>query len=305
MSVQLHPLPQATPSVSSGLALMAGAMLLLPAMDIMGKAMSGQINGIQVAAARFAFQAVYLLPFLLWIKGTVGLLPRRIWPNIVRALLMAGATSCFFTSLRWMPVPDAIAIFFVEPLILTILSALVLKEKVGWRRRLAVAIGFIGALIVIQPSYAVFGPASLLPIAAASLFAVYLLYTKALSASEDPMTMQFFSGVVSVPALLAVSAAGSAAGLELFALSWPSSEHWLMLAALGLIATVGHLMVVHAFKRAPASVLAPFTYIEIVSATVLSYMVFGQVPEGMKWIGIAIIVGAGLYVWWRERVVTA
>jgi drug/metabolite transporter (DMT)-like permease len=305
MSVQLHPLPQATPSVSSGLALMAGAMLLLPAMDIMGKAMSGEINGIQVAAARFAFQAVYLLPFLIWMKGTGGLLPRRIWPNIVRALLMAGATSCFFTSLRWMPVPDAIAIFFVEPLILTILSALILKEKVGWRRRLAVAIGFIGALIVIQPSYAIFGAASLLPIAAASLFAVYLLYTKALSASEDPMTMQFFSGVVSVPALLAVSAAGSAAGLELFALSWPSFEHWLMLAAVGLIATVGHLMVVHAFKRAPASVLAPFTYIEIVSATVLSYMVFGQVPEGMKWIGIAIIVGAGLYVWWRERVVTA
>jgi drug/metabolite transporter (DMT)-like permease len=305
MSVQLHPLPQVTPSVSSGLALMAGAMLLLPAMDIMGKAMSGEINGIQVAAARFAFQAVYLLPFLIWMKGAGGLLPRRIWPNIVRALLMAGATSCFFTSLRWMPVPDAIAIFFVEPLILTILSAIVLKEKVGWRRRLAVAIGFLGALIVIQPSYAIFGAASLLPIAAASLFSVYLLYTKALSASEDPMTMQFFSGVVSVPALLAVSAAGSAAGLELFGLAWPSPKHWLMLAAVGLIATIGHLMVVHAFKRAPASVLAPFTYIEIVSATALSYAVFGEVPQGIKWLGIAIIVGAGLYVWWRERVAAA
>jgi drug/metabolite transporter (DMT)-like permease len=305
MSAQLHPLPQVTPSVSSGLALMAGAMLLLPAMDIMGKAMSGEINGIQVAAARFAFQAVYLLPFLIWMKGAGGLLPRRIWPNIVRALLMAGATSCFFTSLRWMPVPDAIAIFFVEPLILTILSAIVLKEKVGWRRRLAVAIGFLGALIVIQPSYEIFGPASLLPIAAASLFAVYLLYTKALSASEDPMTMQFFSGVVSVPALLAVSAAGSAAGLELFGLAWPSPKHWLMLAAVGLIATIGHLIVVHAFKRAPASVLAPFTYIEIVSATALSYAVFGEVPQGIKWLGIAIIVGAGLYVWWRERVAAA
>lgn len=305
MSAQIHPLTQVTPGVSSGLALMAGAMLLLPAMDIMGKAMSGEINGIQVATARFAFQAMYLLPFLLWMRGGSELLPKRIWPNIVRALLMAGATSCFFTSLRWMPVPDAIAIFFVEPLILTILSAIVLKEKVGWRRRLAVAVGFLGALIVIQPSYAIFGAASLLPIAAAALFSVYLLYTKSLSASEDPMTMQFFSGVVSVPALLAVSAAGSAAGIELFDLAWPSQKHWLMMAAVGLIATVGHLMVVHAFKRAPASVLAPFTYIEIVSATALSYMVFGQVPEGMKWLGIAIIVGAGLYVWWRERVATA
>ncbi len=288
--------------VSGGLALMAGAMLLLPAMDIMGKAMSAELNGIQVSLARFAFQALYLLPLLLWMKGVAGLMPNRLWPNVVRALLMAGATTCFFTSLRWLPVPDAIAIFFVEPLILTILSALVLKEKVGWRRRVAVAVGFIGALIVIQPSYAIFGAASLLPIAAATLFAVYLLYTKALSASEDPMTMQFFSGVVSVPALALVSMAGTGAGFELFTLAWPSQQHWIMLAAVGLIATVGHLMVVHAFKRAPASVLAPFTYIEIVSATALSYLVFGEIPQGMKWLGIAIIVGAGLYVWWRERV---
>lgn len=288
--------------VSGGLALMAGAMLLLPAMDIMGKAMSAELNGIQVSLARFAFQALYLLPLLLWLKGVAGLMPNRLWPNVVRALLMAGATTCFFTSLRWLPVPDAIAIFFVEPLILTILSALVLKEKVGWRRRVAVAVGFIGALIVIQPSYAIFGAASLLPIAAATLFAVYLLYTKALSASEDPMTMQFFSGVVSVPALALVSMAGTGAGFELFTLAWPSQQHWIMLAAVGLIATVGHLMVVHAFKRAPASVLAPFTYIEIVSATALSYLVFGEIPQGMKWLGIAIIVGAGLYVWWRERV---
>ncbi|MEE4236329.1 MAG: DMT family transporter [Anderseniella sp.] len=292
-------------SVSGGLALMAGAMLLLPAMDIMGKAMSTELNGIQVSLARFAFQALYLLPLLLWLKGVAGLMPNRIWPNVVRALLMAGATTCFFTSLRWLPVPDAIAIFFVEPLILTILSALVLKEKVGWRRRVAVAVGFIGALIVIQPSYAIFGAASLLPIAAATLFAIYLLYTKALSASEDPMTMQFFSGLVSVPALALVSMAGTGAGLELFTLTWPSSQHWIMLAAVGLIATVGHLMVVHAFQRAPASVLAPFTYIEIVSATALSYLVFGEIPQGMKWLGIAIIVGAGLYVWWRERVAAA
>ncbi len=292
-------------SVSGGLALMAGAMLLLPAMDIMGKAMSTELNGIQVSLARFAFQAIYLLPLLLWLKGVAGLMPNRIWPNVVRALLMAGATTCFFTSLRWLPVPDAIAIFFVEPLILTILSALVLKEKVGWRRRVAVAVGFIGALIVIQPSYAIFGAASLLPIAAATLFAIYLLYTKALSASEDPMTMQFFSGLVSVPALALVSMAGTGAGFELFTLTWPSSQHWIMLAAVGLIATVGHLMVVHAFQRAPASVLAPFTYIEIVSATALSYLVFGEIPQGMKWLGIAIIVGAGLYVWWRERVAAA
>jgi drug/metabolite transporter (DMT)-like permease len=162
-------------SVSTGLALMALAMLIIPSMDILGKLLSKEINGIQVAQWRFGFQALYILPFLLWLKGVSGLLPKRIGLNLLRAMLMAGAVTCFFTALRWMSVPDAIAVFFVEPLILTILSGLILKEQVGWRRRIAVGVGFIGALIVIQPSYSVFGPVSLLPVCTAFLFANYLL----------------------------------------------------------------------------------------------------------------------------------
>jgi drug/metabolite transporter (DMT)-like permease len=287
--------------ISRGLALMAVAMLVIPSMDILSKLLSKDINGIQVAQWRFGFQAVLILPALLWLKGTRALLPNRIGMNIARAILMAFAVTCFFTALRWMPVPDAISVFFVEPLLLTILSAVFLKEHVGWRRRIAVLVGFIGALIVIQPSYEVFGPVSLLPMATATLFAVYLLLTKKLAASEDPLTMQFFSGVVGFIVLTLVALTGSAAGISIVEIVMPNQHQWGLLFGVGIIATVCHLMIVHAFKRAPASVLAPFQYLEIVSATILSYLVFSQVPDATKWLGIAIIIGSGLYVWWRER----
>ena len=282
---------------------MALAMLIIPSMDILGKLLAKDINGIQIAQWRFGFQALYILPFMLWLHGPARLLPKFFWLNLLRAVLMAGAVTCFFTALRWMTVPDAIAIFFVEPLILTILSAVVLKEHVGWRRRIAVGIGFLGALIVIQPSYEVFGAVSLLPVCTAFLFANYLLLTKKLSAHEDPLTMQLFSGVAGFVVLTAVSLAGSAAGFSILDLVWPTQHQWLLLAGVGIIATICHLMIVHAFKRAPASVLAPFSYLEIVSATLLSYLVFQDVPNAWKWLGISIIVGSGLYVWWRERMV--
>ncbi len=301
MSVQTSQAGSNQIIISRGLALMALAMLVIPSMDILGKLLSKDINGIQVAQWRFGFQAVLILPVLLWLKGTHALLPNHIGLNVVRAVLMAGAVTCFFTALRWMPVPDAIAIFFVEPLLLTILSAVFLKEHVGWRRRIAVIVGFIGALIVIQPSYEIFGPVSLLPVATAALFATYLLLTKKLAASEDPLTMQFFSGVVGFSILTLVAVAGSAAGISIVEMVMPTPRQWLLLFGVGIIATVCHLMIVHAFKRAPASVLAPFQYLEIVSATILSYLVFSEVPDATKWLGIAIIIGSGLYVWWRER----
>ena len=298
------PKPETT-LVPQGLALMAAAMLIVPAMDVLSKLLSQHINGAQVAQVRFGLQALLLMPFIIRTRGLTGLLPRNLWLNVVRALLVAAAVSIFFTALKWMPVPDAISVFFVEPLILTLLSAWLLKEQVGWRRRLAVGAGFIGALVVIQPSYEVFGLVSLLPLATATLFAFYLLLTKTLTASEDPLTMQFFAGLVGFLALSAVTGSGTLAGITILSLAWPTPEQWLILCVIGVIATICHLMIVLAFQRAPAAVLAPFQYLEIVSATILSYFVFQDVPGGLKWLGIAIIVGSGLYVWWRERQVTA
>ncbi len=276
------------------------AMLILPAMDIIAKYVSGTISGVQVAHARFGFQMLVLLPPVLFFHGVSGLLPKNLWLNTARSLLMAGAISCFFTALKWMPVADAIAVFFLEPMILTVLSALFLGEKVGWRRMMAVSAGFVGALIVVRPSYDVFGPVSLLPMIAALLFALYLMLTSKLSRSETVLTMQFWSGVIGFLSLGLVIAAGSAAGIELLQLTTPSPTEWLLLAAVGAIATCMHLLIVVAFRMAPASVLAPLNYMEIVSATLLGYLVFGDFPDALKWFGISIIVGSGLFIFWRE-----
>ena len=167
-----------------GLSLMLVAMLILPAMDVIAKYLSDTITGVQVAQARFGFQMLVLLPAVLLVHGVGGLVPKNLWLNTVRSIVMAGAIASFFTALKWMPVADAIAVFFLEPMILTVLSALFLGEKVGWRRMLAVSFGFVGAMIVVRPSYDVFGPVSLLPMLAAFLFACYLMLTSKLSRSE-------------------------------------------------------------------------------------------------------------------------
>lgn len=292
--------PHAASDLTKGLGLMLFAMLILPGMDIIAKYVSGSISGVQVAQARFGFQMIVLFPAVLFFHGLGGLVPRNLWLNTVRSLLMAGAISCFFTAVKWMPVADAIAVFFVEPMILTVLSALFLGEKVGWRRSLAVAVGFLGALIVVRPSYDVFGVVSLLPMMAAFLFALYLMLTSKLSRSETVLTMQFWSGLVGLASLSLVIWAGTVANIEVMAFRVPTPTEWLLLALAGAIATSMHLLIVVAFRMAPASVLAPLNYMEIVSATLLGYLVFGDFPDGLKWLGIAVIISSGLFIFWRE-----
>lgn len=287
-------------ALTRGLGLMVIAMFIAPAMDVIAKYLSGSINGIQVAQVRFAFQAVFLLPFIMLLKGSRSLMPRNLMLNTIRALVMATAITFFFTALKWMPVADAIAVFFVEPLILTILSGLFLGEKIGWPRRIAVLVGFIGALILVRPSYEVFGLVSLFPLGAAFLFAIYLILTSKLSKREDPLTMQFYSGLVGFVSLTIAIAIGEGVEIASISFNWPTPLEWFLLACAGFIGTVVHLMIVYAFQAAPASVLAPMNYLEIVSATALGYFIFGDFPDPLKWLGIAIIVASGMFVFWRE-----
>ena len=285
---------------SAAMALMVVAMLLLPGIDAIAKWLSHAVPATQIAWSRFAVQTLCLMPFALQISGYLQVQDMLL--HALRGILLAVTTVVFFTALAFLPMADAIGIFFVEPLILTILAKFVLYEDVGWRRAVAVVIGLCGALLVIQPGYSSFGWATLLPIIAAIAFAVYLLLTRKLALRDDPMRMQFLSGVAGVVFMSAVLAFGQLSSLSALHPVWPSLGEWGLLILLGLVATFGHLLVVHAFKRAPAGLLAPFQYLEIVSATVLGFVLFDDFPSPMTFCGIAIIVGAGLYVFHRERV---
>ncbi|MDI7864029.1 DMT family transporter [Rhizobiaceae bacterium n13] len=288
-----------------GMAIMAGAMLVLPVMDAIAKYMAtyeGMSPG-QVTFYRFFIQLVCTLPLLFIGGGLAAFRVNRPWMNLLRGALHAAASLLFFVAVKYMPLADVFAIYFVEPFMLTAMSALFLGDKVGWRRWTAIAIGFIGAMIVIQPSFAIFGWTALLPVACAFLFTLYLFMNRAIGDTDTPLAMQTMSGIGGTLFCAAAIAFGyGALGEPDFAPSLPQSDlAILLLLILGSISGYAHLMVVRAFRLAPLSLLAPFQYFEIISATILGYTLFGDFPTPLKWLGIAIIVGSGLFIIWRER----
>jgi len=287
-----------------GVAIMLFAMVILPGMDVIAKYMA-VVEGMapaQVTFYRFFFQLVATLPLLLTMGGMRALRPKRLWLNLLRGVLLAAAALFFFISVKYMPLADVFAIYFVEPFILTCLSALILRERVDWRRWLAIAVGFAGAMIVIQPSFAAFGATALLPVACATVFAFYLLLNRAVGTADSPLTMQTIAGVGGTLFMVGVIAIGDGMGVADFEPSLPQTAlGWVLVVILGALSGYGHLLVVKAFQAAPVSLLAPFAYFEIVTATALGYLIFGDFPSLSKWLGIAIIVVSGLFMIWRER----
>jgi drug/metabolite transporter (DMT)-like permease len=288
-----------------GMTIMASAMILLPTMDAIAKYMAsfeGMSPG-QVTFYRFFFQLVCMLPMLATMAGRSAFSAKRPWMNLLRGALHGAASLLFFAAVKYMPLADVFAIYFVEPFMLTALSALFLGDKVGWRRWLAIVIGFVGAMIVIQPSFEIFGLKALLPVACAFLFALYLFMNRAVGEADSPMTMQVMAGIGGTLFMSVTLLAGASAGIADFEPSLPASTLGLvLLLILGSISGYAHMLVVRAFRLAPLSLLAPFQYFEIISATVLGYAIFGDFPNLSKWIGIAIIVSSGLFIIWRERV---
>lgn len=291
-----------------GMAIMVLSVLLLPLMDAIGKwlAMVDNMPPATVTFMRFFIQCWLMFFILLIVGGFAALRTQHLAGNLIRGVLMGFGGLCFFTAVKYMPLADAMAVFFAEPLILTLLSAIFPEGKVGWRRFSAVGVGLIGTMIVIQPSFEIFGAVSLLPLATAVTFAIYLILNRKYGAKESPLVMQFYAGVGGWVFAGIAMIFGTAAGLGDLSFGLPRGiQPWLLLLLLGTIGTVSHLMVVQAFKLAPASMLAPFQYLEIVNAVLVGLILFGDFPTPSKWCGIAIIVGSGFYVFMRERRVKA
>jgi len=206
-----------------------------------------------------------------------------------------------------MPQVDALAIFFTMPLLVTLLAPWMLGEKIGWRRLSAIGVGMLGALIIIQPGRSPFGSIAILPLMAALGFAYYLLITRKLARSSSThkgvsvFTMQFYSGVFGSFMILLVIILMQPFNLAAFNVQWPEFWQWRQLILVGVLASVGHVMVTRAFQYADASVLAGFQYTELISAAVLGWWLFGDIPTLNTWVGSAILVGSGLYVFHREQ----
>ncbi|EFL89526.1 DMT family transporter [Ahrensia sp. R2A130] len=287
-----------------GMLLMLGFCVLAPMGDSIAKILGSAIPLLQLLLVRFALQAAFLLPVVLVTERTFGMSPRLYKLTALRTLLHIIGVGAMFLSLRYLPLADAIAIAFVMPFILLLLGRFVLNEEVGVHRLVACAGGFIGTLLVIQPSFAEVGLPALLPLVVAVDFALFILVTRKIAKEIDPISMQTISGFMAIPMLLV--------GLAVFSIffDWrsllvmPDGTQTALLLAIGALGTIAHLLMTWSLRFAPSATLAPMQYLEIPVATVLGYLVFSDLPNGIAAIGIGITICAGLYVVYREHAVS-
>ncbi len=276
-----------------GVLVMLGGAAVLCVTDAAGK---WALQGAPLMEMNFfrGVVAVAILVPLLWrSEGAAGWRTRRPWPHVGRSVLLVAVNYGWFLALEVMHLADAAAIAMCAPLFMTLLSVPLLKEHVGWRRMIAVGIGFSGMLLIVQPGTDVFRWISLLPIFAAFGYALYMVTNRVLSGTESMTTLTLFPQL----AILAVSAAT-------LPFLWVTPT-WPILAAMllaGAAAGLGHLALTIAFRYAPASLLAPLDYTALVWATFYGWALFGVLPGPLVVTGMALIVGSGLFIIWRADV---
>ncbi len=284
-----------------GIFLMLGFCLLAPLGDSIAKILGDTIPLGQLLIVRFAAQTVLLLP-IVWLSGGTLRMSRRVFLlTIVRTLLHIAGIGGMFTALRFLPLADAIAIAFVMPFIMLLLGKYVLGEVVGPRRLAACVVGFIGTLLVIQPSFAAVGLPALLPLLVAVIFALFMLVTRQVARDTGPIALQAVSGVVATVMFSVLYLAAGGLDLPGLNLVTPTPEEIVLLAAIGVLGTLAHLLMTWSLRFAPSATLAPMQYLEIPFATLIGWLVFRDFPNGLAAIGIAITMGAGLYVVYREH----
>ena len=301
MNETSHP-PVSTDRILTGVALMLGFCVTAPLLDVAAKLASDSVPVGQITAARFIGQCALMAPFV-WILGLSLRVGPALWPALVaRALLLLISTFCFIAAISVMPLADALAIVFVAPFIVLLVGKYYLGEDVGPRRAWAALVGFIGVLLVIQPSFAAFGAVALFPLGTAVGFAFYILVTRGLSRRMHPVTLQFHTGLVAGLLCLPVLVLAQGSGSPMLDPVWPEGIAWLWLLGVGFFATISHIMMTYALSLAPSATLAPLQYLELPVATLLGYLVFSDFPNLLTLTGITIIIGAGLYMIHRERV---
>lgn len=284
-----------------GITLMLGFCVLAPMGDAMAKLLGETTPVGLLVFVRFAIQAAILVPLIALTARPWRMSGRVLRLTVLRTALHIVGITAMFSALQYLPLADAVAIAFVMPFIMLLLGRYVLKEVVGMRRLSACIVGFIGTLLVIQPSFAEVGAPALLPLIVAIVFALFMLVTRQIAKETDPIALQAVSGVMATVALLPVLAAGTLFNIREISVIIPvGNVHWLLLA-IGVLGTVAHLFMTWSLRYAPSATLAPMQYLEIPVATFIGWLIFHDLPNGLAALGITITIAAGLYVILHER----
>ncbi|TNF18748.1 MAG: DMT family transporter [Rhodobacteraceae bacterium] len=284
-----------------GILLMLAFCVLAPMGDVIVKLLGETVPLMEILTIRFAIQAV-ILSALVAATGRPWRMSARVFRlTILRSLLHIAGIAAVFASLRYLPIAEAIAIAYVMPFLILLLGHYVLQEEIGARRAWACAVGFLGTLMVVQPTFADVGWPALLPLLVAVIFALFMLITRQIARETDPVSLQAVNGVIATVLLVPAS-------LLLHAHEVPHSHYVgldareiVLLAAIGLTGTLAHLLMTWSLRFAPSATLAPMQYLEIPVATLYGWLVFSDLPNGMAALGICITIAAGLYIVMRER----
>ncbi len=255
------------------------------------KILAADYHILQVVWARYVFHA---LVFLIAFSGSgiaSQIATKMPWLHLARSIMLMLATVSFFTALMYLSLPEAVAINFTTPLIVTALSIPILGERVGVRRWAAILCGFIGVLIIIRPGLGVVHWAAVLPLITAVCYAAYQIMTRIAGRTEASRTSLFWTSAVGVVVLSTVVP---------FFWTAPDAFAWFLMISTGALFGLGHYLLIRGFEVAPISSLSPYHYTQIIWVTILSIVVFNQVPDIYLVIGALVIIASGLYVWQRE-----
>lgn len=282
--------PPASQVRNRAIIMMILGILSFTLMDASVKALAPRIGVLPTLWARYAGQMLFVLVL---IAPRIRSVVRTRYPKLqfLRSVLLMGATGFFFTSLSLIPLSDAAALMAVNPVLITLGAALFLGEALGLRRITGIVIAMIGALIIIRPGSAVFSPAALLPLAGAVCYSAYALLTRRVGPDEDVWTSLFYTGLVGT-FLLSV--------LVPFAWVPPDGTALLLMGLVALFGTIGQLLIIRSFSTGEAAMLAPYSYVGLIFASLWGALLFNELPDFWTIIGALVIAGAGLYVWHRE-----
>ncbi len=269
------------------------AWIMLPIMDGFAKYLSTDLPVLQITWARYFFTVAFTLPIMLLFYKNQLKWSDKPKLQLLRGLILLTANICFFYSISVISLAKALTLAFVAPLIVTAFSPIFLDEKVGVKRWSAVIIGFIGSLVVIRPGFVEINLASFAALGTGVMYGFYLIITRKLSTSDNPLLTLLLTGVVGAVIISCVMP---------FVWIKPSINQWSMMAAIGIFACIGHLFLILSLKYADASKLAPFSYFEIITNIIIGYYFFNDFPDNWTFLGLFIIIMSGIYISRRENI---
>jgi drug/metabolite transporter (DMT)-like permease len=275
-----------------GILLFSAGFGVLATMSALVKYMAQTYPLTEIIWARYFFHAALML-VVFAPRAMTLLASRRKGVQVVRGLLTLGGTLVGFAAYSYLPLAYVSAVVFTVPLLVTALSVPMLGEQVGIRRWAAVLVGFCGMLIVVRPGAMAFEWILLLPLGVVVINAFYQITTRIVRDAADAVTSLFYTAAVGAVLTLP---------MLWFGWTWPDWQGWVGLVAIGFMGGAGHYLLISAFRFAPVSVIAPFNYTELFWSVAWGFILFNDLPDLWTWVGVAVIMASGLYVWHRERV---